>query len=212
MGRGMSVARPFLMQTRQRTRSPGAEIRLVAVGALVLSFLSGVAAPGCSSEGFEPPDGGGSGGSGDASADGGSCHGLDQAQCAARAGCTVSTCNGCGTVPRYEGCRDPGDQVRPSCPLVVCAAPCSLATTEAACDALPGCHPVFRDSSLVCDCAGVGCSCVSFSSCADGGLADCSGPAQCDALAPYCSGDYVVAYSGTCYQGCVRKSNCPPRI
>jgi hypothetical protein len=84
---------------------------------------------------------------------------------------------------------------------------CSELATQAACDIRADCHPVFK-SSLDCARATPGC-CTTFSKCADGAKADCAGPALCEMAPPYCEGPYAIAYTNSCYEGCVVQSDCP---
>ena len=80
-------------------------------------------------------------------------------------------------------------------------------TTRETCETRPDCHSVFVDDRL-CACAALGC-CARFSRCADGATAVCKAPPiTCDAVTPRCEGPYVVAYSGSCYEGCVQSSDC----
>jgi hypothetical protein len=61
-----------------------------------------------------------------------------------------------------------------------------------------------------CRCAALGC-CAHFSSCADGDQANCKGGGlACDAPTPHCEGPYVVAFTNTCFEGCVRATECAP--
>jgi hypothetical protein len=86
---------------------------------------------------------------------------------------------------------------------------CGDVTTQAACDARSDCHSVFVDPRG-CACAALGC-CARFSRCADGDRAFCiAGPIACDQVAPYCEGPYVVSYTQSCYEGCVRATECVP--
>ncbi|SRR6266540_7486346 len=85
---------------------------------------------------------------------------------------------------------------------------CSAVTTLVVCEARADCHAVFTDPHD-CACAALGC-CSRFSRCADGDHANCKGPAACDAATPYCEGPFTVAYSGACYEGCVRATDCAP--
>jgi hypothetical protein len=86
---------------------------------------------------------------------------------------------------------------------------CSQVTTLQACDARADCHSVFFDPQT-CGCASVGC-CAHFSSCADGDLAQCKNTAvACTIPTPHCEGTYVIGYSGLCYEGCVRATDCMP--
>lgn len=109
------------------------------------------------------------------------------------------------------GCVDQGTALpRYCCPaeLATCS-PCAGVTTLAECDARIDCHPVFADPGPdACDCPTPGC-CVTFSFCADVGLAMCVGQPTCASQAPTCSEPaYVVSYSGGCYEGCVRPEDC----
>lgn len=121
-------------------------------------------------------------------------------------------CPGCtpGTGACYVG----------GCPAVACPPPdggvpdsgtlppCAEVTTVAACDQRLDCHAVFVDPGT-CGCATAGC-CARFSRCADGDRANCKGPAQCRAATPFCEAPYVVAYTGVCFEGCVRSTECAP--
>lgn len=86
------------------------------------------------------------------------------------------------------------------------AAKCSEVTTQAECDARPDCHAVFEDPGT-CGCSAPGC-CARFKRCATGNTADCVGPALCEMVAPHCELPYVVAYTGLCYEGCVKQDEC----
>ena len=86
------------------------------------------------------------------------------------------------------------------------ATTCGQVTTQAECDGRSDCHSVFVDPGT-CGCAGAGC-CAHFSTCAAGGHANCTGPAQCDMATPHCEAPYVVSYTGICFEGCVRQSEC----
>jgi hypothetical protein len=82
-------------------------------------------------------------------------------------------------------------------------------TTLAACDARSDCHSVFEDPGT-CGCASPGC-CAHFARCANFDRAHCmSGVTVCTALPPHCEQPYVVAYVDTCYEGCVRATDCMP--
>jgi hypothetical protein len=86
---------------------------------------------------------------------------------------------------------------------------CADVTTLEACDARADCHSVFIDPQD-CACAAIGC-CARFLRCADGDTANCSGGAVlCDALTPHCEGQDVVSYTASCYEGCVRMTECAP--
>jgi hypothetical protein len=86
------------------------------------------------------------------------------------------------------------------------AGKCSDLTTQAACDTRSDCHSVFVDPGN-CACAALGC-CARFQACADGDKADCTGPALCKMMEPYCEGPYVIAFEGSCYEGCVKRTDC----
>ena len=85
---------------------------------------------------------------------------------------------------------------------------CASLTTLAACDARTDCHARFFDPQT-CGCAAIGC-CAHFSGCADGAKAVCAQPPTlgCEIVTPHCEGPYVIAYTPTCYEGCVRASQC----
>lgn len=86
---------------------------------------------------------------------------------------------------------------------------CSAVTTLEACDARSDCHSVFTDPHN-CACLALGC-CARFSRCADGDCARCAETQTvCDALTPYCESPYTVSYTQTCYEGCVRTTECGP--
>jgi len=89
-----------------------------------------------------------------------------------------------------------------------CPAPCSAATTLDACEARTDCHSVFQDPGT-CGCASAGC-CEHFLRCADGDKAMCTGTPLCKIGTPLCDGPYVVAYTATCYEGCVKQTDCAP--
>ena len=88
----------------------------------------------------------------------------------------------------------------------VASGSCSQVTTQTECDSRSDCHSVFVDPGT-CRCAAAGC-CAHFSRCADGGRANCSGPALCNIKAPFCESPYVVSYTSNCYEGCVQPSEC----
>ena len=85
-------------------------------------------------------------------------------------------------------------------------ATCAQLTTQTACDDRNDCHAVFVDQQT-CGCATPGC-CMRFSRCATGGQAKCTGEALCEMATPMCEGPYVLAYTGSCYEGCVRQTAC----
>jgi hypothetical protein len=136
----------------------------------------------------------------------------DEAACKARGDCHGLYCPDCTGGLRYFGCGAPGTAIGCdlACPTPV---PCANVTTVAACDARTDCHSVFVDPGN-CRCATVGC-CAGFSRCADGGKAACKGPtspgAVCMVQPPFCSAPaYVTSYTATCYEGCVRPTECAP--
>jgi hypothetical protein len=86
---------------------------------------------------------------------------------------------------------------------------CAQVTTLADCDARTDCHSVFFDPGT-CNCAPAGC-CEHFSKCADGKQAKCTSTGLACAIAtPLCDGMYVLSYTASCYEGCVRSSECAP--
>jgi hypothetical protein len=113
-------------------------------------------------------------------------------------------CPGC--TPGTGSCGD-------VCPAIACLAPdagtsasCSQVTTQTECDGRSDCHSVFLPGTT-CGCSAVGC-CMPFNRCADGGRANCSGPVACMAPQPNCGPLYSLSYTGVCYEGCVRPSEC----
>jgi hypothetical protein len=62
---------------------------------------------------------------------------------------------------------------------------------------------------MVCGCAAVGC-CIHYQHCAEGKKAQCTRPAgfACTIAQPGCEGAYVVGYTNSCYEGCVRATDC----
>lgn len=87
---------------------------------------------------------------------------------------------------------------------------CALVTMQADCEARSDCHSVFQDPHD-CKCAALGC-CAQFSRCADAEKAQCTATPglACGAATPYCEGPYVVAYTKTCFEGCVQSKDCAP--
>jgi hypothetical protein len=86
------------------------------------------------------------------------------------------------------------------------AATCSELPTQAACEARSDCHSVFVDPGN-CECSTLGC-CARFQSCADGDKANCTGPVACAIATPHCEGPYVVSIKGSCFEGCVKQTDC----
>jgi hypothetical protein len=134
------------------------------------------------------------------------CNGLSEAACAARADCRVDTCPGCQT-KTFIKCSSLNGPM-PVCPALACPLACDQVTTVTACEARPDCHSVYLDPQT-CGCAAIGC-CAHFSRCADGDKAICAAQATCRVATPFCEGDFVVSYTGTCFEGCVRKKDCAP--
>jgi hypothetical protein len=80
-----------------------------------------------------------------------------------------------------------------------------LTSTE--CNLRYDCHSVYKEQEN-CTCTEESC-CLRFDHCADEDLADCTGPALCNTVAPVCEGRYyTVAFKNDCYEGCVRKNEC----
>lgn len=135
------------------------------------------------------PDGSGGSGAGGSGA-GGSPGGCDQGE---------TWCPGCTA---GEGFCSLG-----GCPGFACDQ-CSSAATLEDCDARSDCHPVFEDPGT-CGCAQVGC-CARYASCAQGATANCDASALgCLAPEPFCeSPAFVLSYTASCYEGCVRPEDC----
>jgi hypothetical protein len=136
-------------------------------------------------------------GGADAGADAGPCP-AGQIWCP---GCTPGTgscftggCPGIACLEQDAGCtgsacsKDAGASDAPS-------ASCAQVTTQAACDSRSDCHSVFESPPT-------------FSRCADGGRANCTGPVACLASQPACVAPYALSYTNVCYEGCVLQSEC----
>jgi len=135
------------------------------------------------------------------------CSTLDEASCKTRTDCRGDFCPGCNGGSSFVRCAAANDPIYIACPLIPCPAPCAVMTSKETCEARPECHSVFVDNRD-CQCAAIGC-CARFVHCADGATAVCKAPPiTCDLVAPHCEGPYVVAYSGSCYEGCVQSSDC----
>jgi hypothetical protein len=166
---------------------------------LMALFVAGVLAISC---------GGGAGGSSSGGAGGSSSGGVGGAAGTGGAGggCPPGQvwCTPCGSSGAcYSGSTCPGF----ACP----ATTCDQVTTEAACDTRTDCHSVYVDPGT-CGCASVGC-CAHFSRCAAGDHGQCTMPSTfgCAIATPYCeSPAYVVSYTSSCYEGCVRADDCAP--
>lgn len=139
---------------------------------------------------------------------GASCRNLDEATCGQTRGCRADYCPSCnaGQSQSFVQCAADTDPPPPCAPPTAC--PCS-GLDERSCDASSSCHPVY-ESQNNCGCAPAGC-CTRFSFCADNAQADCSGVnLACRRVQPYCEPPFVVSYTGSCYEGCVRQSDCAP--
>jgi len=134
------------------------------------------------------------------------CDTLDETSCMARSDCKTEYCPDCEGGQRFGLCAGPNEAVAClGCP----APPCDTVATLAGCEARVDCHSVFVDK-LSCDCAVAGC-CASFSRCADGGKAACKGTPACQIGTPYCGAPtFVVSYTTSCFEGCVRPTECAP--
>ncbi len=136
------------------------------------------------------------------------CSGLDETTCNTRSDCKAGYCTGCSR-RTFVGCGDPSTAFvcTDGCQL---PGPCRSEATAASCDTRTDCHSVFTES-VTCDCAVAGC-CATFAGCADGAKASCTGTTPlCKSRGPYCDGvAYVVSYTASCFEGCVRPSECGP--
>ena len=133
------------------------------------------------------------------------CDSFEETQCA-KNGCTPLYCPTCSGGQVYEACNGPRDAA--GCGSE-CVTSCTDLTVQGQCDARTDCHSVFV-SNAVADCV-VNGGCTFFTHCADGGKASCTGTAACQITAPYCDGTaFVVSYAASCYEGCVRPSECGP--
>jgi hypothetical protein len=74
------------------------------------------------------------------------------------------------------------------------------------CIARGDCYPVFTSDE---PCNNICCA-SHFARCEQGYEAHCRGTPVCQLLEPNCVGPFVVAYSGSCYDGCVLISECAP--
>jgi hypothetical protein len=54
-----------------------------------------------------------------------------------------------------------------------------------------------------------GC-CMKFSRCADGAANCKGGNIACTIATPHCEAPYVLSYTQSCYEGCVRATECAP--
>jgi len=133
----------------------------------------------------------------------------DQATCSARSDCRADFCPTCTAAKQFTRCAKAGDP-QVSCPLLGCPQPppCAQVQTKDACELRSDCHSVFVDP-MTCLCAQPGC-CMMWNRCVDGDQARCTGQPACKSLAPVCEGDYTLAYTDVCYEGCVQKKDCAP--
>jgi hypothetical protein len=134
------------------------------------------------------------------------CSSLPEGACLARMDCRADYCSGCQT-KTFAQCARATDPP-PVCPALKCVAACDAVTTLADCEVRTDCHSVFVDPGT-CGCAVAGC-CAKFSRCADGDKAMCTGMPLCKIATPFCELPYVVSYTGSCYEGCVKKTDCAP--
>jgi len=157
--------------------------------------------------------GGATGGGGGSAAVGGSggvpsaCTGLSEAECQAQPSCRADHCE-CPGLVGYVGCT-PAEAPPTPCPLSCPLMPCTVLGTQDACQARIDCHSVYTPNACDCD----ACCCTLFNHCAEGGTADCKGPANCDVPAPdcanpFCNGMFALGYSAGCYEGCVLTKQC----
>jgi hypothetical protein len=145
----------------------------------------------------------------------GDCEGLDESSCPARSDCGLFYCPSCTGGENFAGCASRGTAAKNLC-MGICSwpPPCSAVMTLASCDARTDCHSVFVDVGTA-DCAIPGCN-TQFSRCADGGTSACKGPLSggrvlCMFAPPVCEAPtFVVSYTATCYEGCVRPTDCGP--
>jgi hypothetical protein len=136
------------------------------------------------------------------------CQGLAEAACLARQDCRTDYCPGCQQGKIFSRCTTP-DAPPPSCPAAACPVTCDAVTTLDGCEARTDCHSVFVDPGT-CGCAAVGC-CAHFSRCVAGDKAKCTPPTLlCRVATPFCEGTFVVAYTDSCFEGCVQKKDCAP--
>jgi hypothetical protein len=127
--------------------------------------------------------------------------------CLGRGDCRADYCTGCqADAKSFARCAELTDNSNGPCPTIACLDPCSSLTMLADCDARPDCHSVFYDPGT-CGCAAAGC-CAHFQRCAAGAKAACTGTVACTIVKPYCELPYVVSYSGSCYEGCVKQTEC----
>ncbi|HWP07853.1 MAG TPA: Hint domain-containing protein, partial [Polyangiaceae bacterium] len=176
-------------------------------GAKAGSSASGGSSAGAGAAGQGGSSQGGSGGSG---ASAGSDAGSGSGGAAAGAG-GAAMGGGSGGDGGSSGAADGGSSGNPGAGTGGgggASGPCSEVTVLADCEARTDCHSVYQDPGT-CGCASVGC-CAKFSRCVDGDKADCEGKGlSCEALTPLCDDPaFVVSYSGSCYEGCVKPKDC----
>lgn len=126
--------------------------------------------------------------------------------CGADNACTfVAGCSDCRGGFNGGGCYGK-DEPRPAFACAPCLQ-CQAFTDEASCRASGSCHAVFRDPGT-CDCTAAGC-CLSFFACAPGATARCNATTtMCKQATPMCKAGFTVGYTDTCFEGCVRETDC----
>lgn len=116
-----------------------------------------------------------------------------EAACAADPSCVADFCTDCAVEPFFVACRRP-DQAPFACGNMVC--PCAGLGHDECASAL-NCHRVFVPGPT-------------YSHCADGPYADCTGGAvTCNETPPVCDLRFTVAHRDGCYDGCVHGEDCP---
>jgi hypothetical protein len=137
------------------------------------------------------------------------CDGLGEAACRSTPGCRADYCSDCAGMSQFLQCS--AMVATPTlCPPVLCPGPaCEDVRTLTECEGRVDCYSVFEDPRT-CGCAALGC-CARFTRCARGNTATCKPPPiLCDAVEPYCEGSYVIAYTQSCFEGCVHQKDCAP--
>jgi hypothetical protein len=130
----------------------------------------------------------------------------DEASCNLDPACNAALCSNCGGAAVFTACLPVGADSHQVCQALPCAPViCADAGSAADCNARPNCHAVF-EPLMACGCPTPGC-CTRYARCTDG-HANCAGPAVCAQTPPDCQGPYVVAYTNSCFEGCVLQSEC----
>lgn len=78
--------------------------------------------------------------------------------------------------------------------------------SEQSCTSVVGCHAVYDDPGT-CDCSTPGC-CIQYKTCKAGPAMCKASDVLCDATPPACGPNYVVSYTSSCYEGCVKPMEC----